>query len=129
MTGHTISDVAERFGVATHVLRHWESEGLLTPDRLPNGRRSYRREHLVAVAAVVRAKAAGLSLAAVRELLGAPGELLAARRRELRRELESVRTRLELVEHALDCTAERIVDCPHFQRVVGLPLTEELTGE
>ncbi|MER5317779.1 MerR family transcriptional regulator [Streptosporangium roseum] len=27
----TIGDVAARFGPATHVLRHWESMGLLSP--------------------------------------------------------------------------------------------------
>ena len=29
----TIGELATRFGLATHVLRHWEDEGLLSPAR------------------------------------------------------------------------------------------------
>ena len=28
----SIGELAERFGLETHVLRHWESEGLLEPE-------------------------------------------------------------------------------------------------
>ncbi|WP_375546898.1 MerR family transcriptional regulator, partial [Streptomyces gossypii] len=34
----SIGALAARFGVATHVLRHWESKGLLHPGRDAGGR-------------------------------------------------------------------------------------------
>ena len=42
----TIGELAARFGLATHVLRHWEAMGLLTPAARVNGRRRYRQEHV-----------------------------------------------------------------------------------
>ncbi len=33
----TIGELAARFGLATHVLRHWEDVGLLTPSATPAG--------------------------------------------------------------------------------------------
>jgi MerR family copper efflux transcriptional regulator len=36
-----IGDLAARFGLATHVLRHWEEMGLLRPARTSAGRRRY----------------------------------------------------------------------------------------
>jgi hypothetical protein len=35
----TIGELAARFGLATHVLRHWETKGLLSPARRVAGRR------------------------------------------------------------------------------------------
>ena len=32
---YTIGELAARFGLATHVLRHWEDMGLLSPARYP----------------------------------------------------------------------------------------------
>jgi MerR family transcriptional regulator, copper efflux regulator len=48
--------VAERFGLATHVLRHWESEGLLPPVR-DGDRRRYTDADQNRVAAILLAKA------------------------------------------------------------------------
>jgi MerR family copper efflux transcriptional regulator len=48
----SIGEVAARFGLPTHVLRHWEAEGLLTPARA-GGRRRYTDADLYRVAAIV----------------------------------------------------------------------------
>jgi DNA-binding transcriptional MerR regulator len=45
----TIGAVAENFGLATHVLRHWESVGLLTPERDAAGHRRYREHDLTRI--------------------------------------------------------------------------------
>ncbi|WP_372632489.1 TioE family transcriptional regulator [Cohnella sp.] len=43
----TIGEVARQAGVATSAIRHWEKEGLLTPDRDPdNGYRVFTPQHL-----------------------------------------------------------------------------------
>ncbi|WP_375546893.1 MerR family transcriptional regulator [Streptomyces gossypii] len=39
----SIGALAARFGVATHVLRHWESKGLLHPGRDAGGREAGTR--------------------------------------------------------------------------------------
>ncbi|WP_236700641.1 helix-turn-helix domain-containing protein [Allosalinactinospora lopnorensis] len=49
-TEYSIGEIAGRFGLATHVLRHWEAAGVLRPARRVNGRRRYDPEHLAQVA-------------------------------------------------------------------------------
>src|SRR4051794_13418097 len=65
----SIGEVAGRFGLATHVLRHWETMGLLSPARVNGGRRRYGSSDLVRVATILLAKDAGLALADIRDLL------------------------------------------------------------
>ncbi|CAM5266993.1 helix-turn-helix domain-containing protein [Streptomyces aurantiogriseus] len=118
-----IGALAERFGLAPHVLRHWESVGLLAPERDAAGRRRYGAADVVRVAVVLRGKEAGLSLEAIRTLTaGSPG----VRRAVLRREAETLRARiaaaqasLDLVECALGCAQEDLAACPHFRPVLG----------
>src|SRR3712207_3632197 len=94
----SIGEVAARFGLETHVLRHWEDVRLLAPARDGAGRRRYGRDDVVRVATVVRSKAAGMSLEQIQVLLdaGAPErhQVLEARLADLdRRMAEMVRSR------------------------------------
>jgi DNA-binding transcriptional MerR regulator len=57
----SIGALAQHFGLATHVLRHWEAMGLLAPARDAAGRRSYGVADLARVAVILRAKGADLS--------------------------------------------------------------------
>ncbi|GAA2845484.1 hypothetical protein GCM10020220_038580 [Nonomuraea rubra] len=68
-----IGELAERFDLAPHVLRHWEAMGLLTPAARVNGRRRYTRDHVVRVMTIIRAKGGGMSLDQIRDVLGAAG--------------------------------------------------------
>ncbi|MEU4106131.1 MerR family transcriptional regulator [Streptomyces tanashiensis] len=120
----SIGELAERFGLATHVLRHWESTGLLDPARDPHGRRRYDDTHVTRVAVVLRAKRAGLALDDIRELLrsGDPGarrRRLEAHREELRRRVAEARACLDLVECALGCAHDDLADCPRFREAVA----------
>lgn len=48
LTGLNIGAVAKLSGLTAHVIRAWEKRyGLLTPQRLPNGRRAYTKEDAV----------------------------------------------------------------------------------
>src|SRR6478735_5854089 len=67
----SIGDMAGRFGLETHVLRHWEDVGLLAPARDGAGRRRYDEDDLVRIAVVLRSKAAGMSLEQIAVLLDA----------------------------------------------------------
>ncbi|MGW8764409.1 MerR family DNA-binding protein [Streptomyces sp. NPDC055815] len=91
--------------------------------RPPHGRR-YDDSHLTRVAVVLRAKRAGLTLDAIRELLGTgdPGarrQRLAAHREELRRRAAEAQACLDLVECALGCTRDDLADCPRFREIVA----------
>ncbi len=65
----TIGEIAARFGLATHVLRHWQSLQLGAPARAADSRRYYCSGDLYRVAAVLRGKEAGLSLEGMHELV------------------------------------------------------------
>ncbi|QUW85492.1 MerR family transcriptional regulator (plasmid) [Streptomyces mirabilis] len=120
----SIGAVAERFGLATHVLRHWETMGLLTPVRDTAGRRRYRTADLTRVAVILRAKEAGLSLDTIRSVAATAEP--AVRRDILRQEAAALRFRiaaarasLELIECALDCGHEDFTQCSHFRQMVA----------
>ncbi|MEU6787719.1 MerR family transcriptional regulator [Nonomuraea angiospora] len=115
--------VAARFHPAPHVLRHWEAMGLLTPASRVSGRRRYTRDHVIRVLTIIRAKAGGMSLEQIREMLGAYG--LAERQALLQRhhaELEERRRELAaskaLIEHLMRCTADYFTQCPGYRRIV-----------
>lgn len=123
MQEYTIGELASRFGLATHVLRHWEDEGLLSPARRVAGRRVYGPAHVTRVAEIVLGKDAGFSLEQLRELFAAPD--LDRRREVLRAQLAQVRQRIArltlsqtLLEHGLRCRHEDYQSCPRFQAMV-----------
>lgn len=119
----SIGAVAARFGLATHVLRHWESVGLLTPARVAGDRRRYGPGDLFRVAVILRAKEAGLGLDAIREVLttreaAERREILRRQRDELRLRIERAQAALEVLECALGCDHDDVAACAHFQRAV-----------
>ncbi|MBW0273945.1 MerR family transcriptional regulator [Nocardia sp. MH4] len=127
MTGEhtTIGTAAARFGLATHVLRHWEDRGLLTPGRDSAGRRRYRDTDLDTIAMIVLGKKAGLSLDDLALLFTqAPDrvtrrQVLHAHRARLADQLARTRAALDAVTHVLDCDAEDFRTCPHFRDQVA----------
>jgi MerR family transcriptional regulator, copper efflux regulator len=118
-----IWELAERFELAPHVLRHWESMGLLSPATRVNGRRRYGHQHVHRVAVILRCKAGGLSLDQVRQVLTAsdPAErrgVLAEHRADLDRRIAEMETARTMIDHALNCRAKDIAQCPDFLRIV-----------
>lgn len=132
----TIGELAARFGLAAHVLRHWEDMGLLSPAKRVAGRRVYGPVHVTRVAEILLGKDAGFSLEQLRELFAAPDR---DRRREvLRGQLAQVQARIArltlsqtLLEHGLRCRHPDYQSCPRFQamalaRLDGVGLAEAL---
>ncbi|QFZ24288.1 MerR family transcriptional regulator [Saccharothrix syringae] len=120
----TIGEVADHFGLPAHVLRHWESVGLLAPARVEGGRRRYTRDDLVRVASIVVAKQAGLSLPDIRDFLAslrtpARKDVLRRNQRALRARMAALRSALDLVEAGLNCSHEDITTCPNYRAHVA----------
>lgn len=126
-----IGELAARFGLATHVLRHWETMGLLTPVARMNGRRRYRQEHVYRVALILRFKEAGLSLGQLREFLSAPDPsirraLVERHHAALQRRIAQAQAAKAMIEHVLECSHEDFTQCPNFKRNVATVLEERL---
>lgn len=129
----SIGEAAARFGLDTHVLRHWEDVGLLTPARDSADRRRYVPDDLVRIAVIVRSKAAGMSLEQIAVMLdaGAPERhrVLEEHIADLDRRMDEMRRSREMTQHALSCRAHDIATCPRFKAAVedllegrGIPL-------
>lgn len=119
----SIGELAGRFGLAAHVLRHWEAMGLLTPAERVNGRRRYTSDHVSRVAMIIGGKRGGLSLEQLRELFAArgPGDrhtLLERHRAELHERMREIERSAAMIDHALECEAHDFTRCPHFQTLV-----------
>lgn len=120
----SIGELAARFGLAPHVLRHWEVMGLITPVSRVSGRRRFSRDQVARIAMIVRGKAAGLSLEQLRQVLSASSvatrrQLLERHHEELERRIAQAVTSKQLIEHALSCSAEDFTRCSGFQRLVA----------
>ncbi|EOR72283.1 regulatory protein MerR [Thermobifida fusca TM51] len=127
----SIGELAARFGLAPHVLRHWESIGLLRPARRVNGRRRYTAEHVGLVALILRGKDAGFSLEQMRDLLVAPdGEtrraLLTDHLAALDAKIAQLQRARALVEHTLKCTADDFLTCPDLHALLDELVAESL---
>ncbi len=122
-TDFTIGELAGRFGLPTHVLRHWESMGLLAPARAPGGQRRYGQADLARVAMILMGKDAGLGLRDLREVLSTENpmdhaDLLRRHVTELDRRLAETQAAKDFIEHALACPL-RFDECPHAREQVA----------
>ena len=118
-----MGQLAERFDLEAHVLRHWEDKGLLRPARDSAGRRVYGEDDAYRVATILASKASGMSLDQIRTLVDATTdgrwEALRAHLTELDRRQADLERSRHLTEHALECRAHDITTCPGFQTHVA----------
>jgi DNA-binding transcriptional MerR regulator len=119
-----IGALAARFGLATHVLRHWEAMGLLHPGRDTAGRRRYGPDDLTRVATILILKEAGLDLSTIRSLSATVDratrhEILRPAAEELRSRIAAAQASLELIEGGLNCEHEDVTQCPAYRRRIA----------
>lgn len=119
----SIGDTAARFGLDTHVLRHWEDKGLLTPARDGADRRLYGDDDLVRIAVILRSKAAGMSLDQIVVLLD--DDHGPKRHTVLQEHLADLDLRMKEMElsramtvHAFECEAHDMTTCPGFRATI-----------
>lgn len=122
-TSVSIGDAAARFGVATHVLRHWEDVGLLAPARDAAGRRRYVRDDFVRIAAIRASQSAGLSLEQIGTMLDTTSygrhELLEQHLADLERRRAELEASRAVTRHALECSAHDLTTCPRFRSALA----------
>ncbi|MEV0389294.1 MerR family transcriptional regulator [Nonomuraea sp. NPDC050643] len=128
----TIGELAARFGLPAHVLRHWESVGLLAPARHESGHRRYGQADVRRVAMIQMGKEAGLGLGALRQLLSTPDpmdhtDLLTAHVEALDQRIAQARAAKELIEHALACPLS-FDDCPHARERIDAHIPGTTSG-
>ena len=118
----SIGEAAERFGLPTHVLRHWEDVGLLRPERDSADRRRFGDADLVRIGVIVRSKAAGMSLEQIGVLLDerAPERhrVLEDHIADLERRMADMERSRRMTEHALRCRSHDITTCPRFRAIM-----------
>lgn len=120
-TGLTIGAVAQRVGIATSVIRYYETIGLLPLPPRRNGRRRYDASAIQRLRVIGRAQQAGFTLAEIRELFfgfeaGTPPsvrwEALARRKlAELDAQLARISAMQELLRDGLRCGCLTIEQC------------------
>ncbi|TIC88959.1 MerR family transcriptional regulator [Nocardioides sp. GY 10113] len=128
----TIGELAARFDLPTNVLRHWEGQGLLSPDRDPAGRRYYVEDDAYRVAVILSSKAAGMSLDQIAGLVDGSSEgrhrLLTEHLADLDRRQEEIERSRHLTRHALECSSHDVATCPGFQSYVADIVSGATTG-
>ncbi|MFH8491275.1 MerR family transcriptional regulator [Streptomyces longisporoflavus] len=117
-----IGDAAALLGVATHVLRHWEDIGLLTPRRLPSGHRVYDDQAIGQARLIQICQRAGLSLAEIGQLAaGERGDrigLVNAKRTRIAEHITNLELADRFLAHLVRCIHPVISDCPECSALV-----------
>ncbi|WP_136441274.1 redox-sensitive transcriptional activator SoxR [Pacificoceanicola onchidii] len=105
-TGLTIGDVAERVGLATSAIRHYEAEGLVFPARSASGQRLFARSDIRRLSFVLIAQQLGFTLAEIKtQLDGLPHD-----RAPTKRDWERISRRFGRVLDQRIATMERLRD-------------------
>lgn len=119
-----IGEAARRVEVEAHVLRHWESVGVIVPSRDAGGRRDYGSGDVVKGRIVRACQELGMSLREVASILL---DSRASRRFVIERRLAHIaeqRAKLDAAEeflrHVIDCRATDVSQCNGWRRYAGL---------
>ncbi len=115
-----ISEAARLVGVPTHVLRHWEDEGVLCPDRVGANQRDFTPAHLDEARIILRLRHVGVSLPDLLELRTAQqhrqADVLRRAAERLRVEARRAAYAADFLEHTLECRHPIISECPTCHR-------------
>lgn len=127
----TIGELAVKAGVATSALRYYEELGLLPAPARIAGQRRYPESAVGLVGAILLLSEVGFTLAEQKALMASGGWRRLARGKvaELDARIARAQAARDVIEHALRCPHENVVECPNFARTVaarlaGLPLDE-----
>lgn len=110
-----ISLAADLVGVPAHVLRHWEDEGVLEPDRPAGNRRDFTDQHVNEARIIHRLRRAGIGLPDIRQLRysgsGRRAALLRATAERLSAEAARLQAASAFLRHTAECGHPVIAEC------------------
>ena len=120
---YSIGQMAKRSGVSIRALHHYESMGLMKPQRLDNGYRVYGPDDVERLEHILLYRACGVELADIKRLLDAPDfdahtalehhlETLRARKLNLESLIATVEKTLQTLEGGIPMT-----DKEHFENM------------
>lgn len=98
-----IGELAQRAGVSTRLVRYYEQQGLLSPDREANGYRSYGEEHVERVIRIAGLVQSGLPTRLVKELLDLDDARAEQRPSCPRTVADMLATELDAIENRIAC--------------------------
>lgn len=99
-----IGELSERTGIPTRMLRYYESQGLIEPERSPNGYRSYSEDDVARAAQVRGLIQAGLSTRMAKVVLDVERQCELARPAECSRPLaQQLADELSALDARLAC--------------------------
>lgn len=114
MDAMRISMAAELVGVPAHVLRHWEDEGVLHPDR-SGAQRDFTTQQVNEARIVHRLRQVGIGLPAIKELRAASRAerkaALAAVAATLSDEAARIEAAADFLRHVAQCVHPIIEEC------------------
>jgi DNA-binding transcriptional MerR regulator len=117
-----IADLGRRTGTAPSALRYYERLGLLSPTGRSGGRRQYASSAAELVAMIRLYQDAGFTLAEISKLLRVNGTRKTAWTRHAQQKIDELERRIAeaqqakaMLEHALNCPAPNLLECPSYR--------------
>lgn len=122
----SISELAERTGLAPSALRYYERCGLIDPIGRSGGKRVYDVGAVEQIALVDLLKISGFTLSEIAELIDPSGrvspdwrERARAKHDQLLAQLATTQLALAMIEHTLECPHASLDECPVHRELVG----------
>ncbi|WP_082502195.1 MerR family transcriptional regulator [Williamsia sp. Leaf354] len=110
-----IGELAEHVGIAEHVLRHWDAQGVVVADRSASGHRRYTDEHLRRVEVVRACQRIGMSLSQIRQVLHRGSadrtRVLYEQLHHLREQQRRLSRAEQFLTHVIGCRHDLISEC------------------
>ncbi|MFF7635064.1 MerR family transcriptional regulator [Kitasatospora sp. NPDC008050] len=114
----TIGRLAEITGVPASAIRFWERHGLLPAPERQGGQRRYPPEAAERIVLLRKCQQAGLTLVEISELQQDRSRrqaMIRAKVAEIEQRMVDLEHAHQMLEHALQCGEEDIVNCPKFR--------------
>ena len=129
----SIGELAREFSLEPHVLRYWESVGLLHPTQRVGGKRRYDDSAGPRIRTIIAAKQAGMELTTIREVFNTDSgtdrqQILADQLEVLRERERELRKSIEMLEHLRVCKNSDFAQCPDYLAIAGASEGEAITS-
>lgn len=108
---YSIGQFSRRVGISEYTLRYYEKEGLISPNRNPNGIRYYTAEDVEWMTFLMNLKSTGMKMADLRKyiVLRAQGKSTLQERREMLKERQEViRERIAALQETLTVLDDKL---------------------